>query len=166
MEIQSDGFQDAIRSCGLPVQSRTTRAAATALSLARERAANALEEFKRDGLPSYQRDVKTAFPLHPVAHVVSKGIWAEINNNLSERLQATFRDRDKTLRGMRHRESGQTYLDGLALDYIYFRPHQALDGQKPDEKAGAEIPFENWRNVASMSELPAARWFREPFTAA
>ena len=91
---------------------RTTRAVATALSLARERAANAPQAIKTDGLPSYRQGVKTAFPVNPVKHVVSQGIRAEINNNLSERLQGTFRDRDKTLRGMKHRESGQTYLDG------------------------------------------------------
>ena len=109
---------------------RTTRAVATALALARERASTAPEEIKTDGLRSYQQGGKTAFPLHPVTHVVSKGIRAEINNNLSERLQGTFRDRDKTLRGMKQRESGQTYLDGLVLNYNYFRPHQALGGQR------------------------------------
>ena len=69
-----------------------------------------------------------------------------------ERLQGTFRDRDKTLRGMKPRESGQAYLDGLVLNYNYFRPHQALDRKKPAERAGAEIPFESWRDVASMGE--------------
>ena len=61
-------------------------------------------------------------------------------------------DRDKTLRGMKQRESGQAYLDGLVLNYNYFRPHQALDGKKPAESAGAVIPFESWRDVASMTE--------------
>ena len=87
---------------------RTTRAAATALSLARERAANAPKEIKTDGLASYQQGVRIAFPVHPVTHVVSQGIRATINNNLSERLQGTFRDRDKTLRGLKQRASGQT----------------------------------------------------------
>ena len=41
--------------------------------------------------------IRTAFPTHGVKHVVSQGIRAVINNNLSERLQGTFRDRDKTL---------------------------------------------------------------------
>ena len=130
---------------------RTTRAAATAMAMARERTANAPREIKTDGLPSYQKGVKTAFPTHPVKHVVSKGIRAEINKNLSEWLQGTFRDRDKTLLGMKQRESGQAYLDGLVLNYNYFRPHQALDGKMPAERAGAEIPFESWRDVASMT---------------
>ena len=134
---------------------RTTRAAATAMAMARERAANPPQGIKTDGLTSYQKGIKTAFPVHPVKHIVSKGIRAIINNNLSERLQGTFRDRDKTLRGLKQRESGQAYLDGLVLNYNYFRPHQALDGKKPAEKAGAEIPFESWRDVASMTESKA-----------
>ena len=131
---------------------RATRAAATALALARERAANPPREVKTDGLASYSGAMKTAFPLWQVKHVVSQGIRARINNNLSERLQGTFRDRDKTLRGLKTRDSGQEYLDGLAIHYNYFRPHQSLDGQKPAEKAGAEIPFETWRDVAAMKE--------------
>ena len=146
---------------------RTTRAAAAALSLARERAANAPEEIKTDGLTSYQQGVKTAFPLHPVKHVVSQGIRAEINNNLSERLQGTFRDRDKTLRGLKQVDSGQTYLDGLVLNYNYFRPHQSLDGEKPAERAGVDIPFSSWRDVAGQDKTqrapvsPVAIQFRE-----
>ena len=89
---------------------RTTRAAATALAMARERAANHPKVVKTDGLKSYQQGVKTAFPVYPVKHVVSQGIRAQINNNMSERLQGTFRDRDKTLRGMKERETGQECL--------------------------------------------------------
>ena len=78
---------------------RTTRAAATALALARERAENHPEEIKTDGLRSYADAMPRAFPTRKVKHTISKGIRAEINNNLSERRQGTFRDRDKTLRG-------------------------------------------------------------------
>ena len=45
-------------------------------------------------------------------HVQSDGIRAMINNNLSERLQGTYRQRTKTLRGLDNIESGQRYLDG------------------------------------------------------
>ncbi len=129
---------------------RTTRAAATALAMARERAENAPDVVKTDGLPSYQEGVRVAFPVHGVKHVVSQGIRASINNNLSERLQGTFRDRDKTLRGLKKRESGQTYIDGLVLHYNYFRPHEGLNGKRPAESAGAVIPFAGWRDVAEM----------------
>ena len=76
---------------------QTTRAAA--MAMARQRSNNPPRQLKTDGLASYRDAVPRAFPTHPVKHVVSKGIRAQINNNLSERLQGAIRDRDKTLRG-------------------------------------------------------------------
>ena len=129
---------------------RTARAAQTALSMAREQSATPPKSVKTDGLPSYRSAVRTAFPTHPVRHVVSQGIRAVINNNLSERLQGTFRDRDKTLRSMKLRETGQTYIDGLVVAYNYFRPHMGIGGKRPVEKAGGAAPFEKWADVAGM----------------
>lgn len=131
---------------------RTTRAAAIVMGMARRRSENLPETVKTDGLASYKGGLWRAFRTAHVKHVVSKGIRAEINNNLSERLQGTFRDRDKTLRGLKKQETGQTYIDGLVLHYNYFRPHQSLDGKRPAESAGAVIPFESWRDVAGMQE--------------
>ena len=120
---------------------RTTRAAATALAMARERAAEPPEQLKTDGLPSYRRAMHRAFPTRFVKHIISQCIRAEINNNLSERLQGTIRDRDKTLRGLKARETGQAYVDGLVTHY---RPHKSLRGKRPAEAAGAEMPFASW----------------------
>lgn len=129
---------------------RTTRAAATTLALARERSENPPKELKTDGLRSYRSALPRAFPIYPVKHTVSQGIKAQINNNMSERLQGTFRDRDKTLRGLKERETGQDYIDGLVLHYNYFRPHQSLDGKRPAEAAGAELQFQNWEEIAAI----------------
>ena len=127
---------------------RTKRAAQRTMEIARDRAKNPPDRIKTDGLRSYQRGIKDAFPDDDVKHVVSQGIRAVINNNLSERLQGTFRDRDKTLRALKGRDSGQEYLDGLVINYNYFRPHQSLDGKRPVEAAGAEAPFKSWQDVA------------------
>ncbi len=129
---------------------RTERAAATALALARERAQAPPKQVKTDGLRSYRRAMRQAFPTHKVDHVVSQGIRAEINNNLSERLQGTIRDRDKTLRGLKSRETGQAYVDGLVTHYNYFRNHESLQGKRPAEAAGAALPFTSWEDVAAM----------------
>ena len=66
-------------------------------------------------------------------------------------MQGTFRDRDKTLRGLKSRDTGQEYIDGLVVHYNYFRPHTALDGKRPAEAGGAVIPFEGWRDVAQLA---------------
>ena len=129
---------------------RTARAAQTTLALARERAANPPAVVKTDGLRSYRQALPRAFPTREVKHTVSQGIKAQINNNMSERLQGTFRDRDKTLRGLDSRETGQAYIDGMVLHYNYFRPHESLDNKKPAEAAGAELPFKGWDDVAAV----------------
>ena len=129
---------------------RTTRAAATALAMARQRSNNPPVSVKTDGLASYRDAMPRAFPTHRVRHVVSQGVKADINNNLSERLQGTIRDRDKTLRGLKARETGQAYVDGLVTQYHYFRPHESLKGKRPAEAAGAELPFTSWEDVAAM----------------
>ncbi len=131
---------------------RNTRAAQTTLALARERSATHPEVLKTDGLRSYRQALPRAFPTRKVQHTVSKGIRAEINNNLSERLQGTFRDRDKTLRGLEGRDTGQAYIDGLVLHYNYFRPHESLDNKRPAEAAGAELPFQSWDDVANVKK--------------
>ena len=84
---------------------RTTRAAA-ALAMARQRSNNPPRQLKTDGLASYHDAVPRVFPTHPVKHVVSQGIRAEINNNLNERLQGTIRNKDKILCGLKARETG------------------------------------------------------------
>ena len=129
---------------------RTTRAAATALALARERADNPPRQIKTDGLRSYRDAVPRAFPTRPVKPDVSQGIKSEINNNLSDRLQGTIRDKNKTLRGLKARETGQAYVDGPVLHYNHFRPHESLKGKRPAEAAGAELPFKDWEDVAAM----------------
>ena len=48
---------------------RTTRATATAISLARERAENAPNEIKTDGLRYYREALPRAFPTRLVKHV-------------------------------------------------------------------------------------------------
>ncbi len=131
---------------------RTARAAQTTLAMARERSNNAPAVVKTDGLRSYRQALPRAFPTRPVKHTVSQGIKAEINNNMSERLQGTFRDRDKTLRGLDSRATGQAYIDGLVLHYNYFRPHQSLEDKRPAEAAGAELPFQDWEDVAAVKK--------------
>ena len=61
-----------------------------------------------------------------------------------------MRDRDKTLRGLQARDTGQTYIDGLVLHYNYFRPHGGIGGKSPVRAAGVDIPFDNWTDIAAM----------------
>ena len=81
-----------------------------------------------DKLKSYIPAVKDVLP--ETRHMQSEGMAADINNNLSERLQGTFRDRIKTLRGLDSRTTGQRYLDGWTLQYNHFRGPRKPQGRQ------------------------------------
>ena len=110
-----------------------------------------------DKLRSYIQPVKDVLP--EASHIQSEGIRASINNNLSERLQGTFRDRIKTLRGLDSRKTGQRYLDGWVLTYNHFRGHESLGNKTPGQRAKVSPPFREWADVvkAGASGRPAVK---------
>ena len=98
-----------------------------------------------DKLRSYLPALKEVLP--KTKHFQSQGFAADINNNLSERLQGTYRDRIKTLRGLDSLESGQRYLDGWQITYNLFRGHESLHNDRPGKRAKVNPPFKEWADV-------------------
>ena len=131
---------------------RDQASAEAVLRKAAAAAANPPERITTDKLPSYVPAIEKVFPT--VKHTQSEGIRAEVNNNLSERVQGTFRDRTKTLRGLDHRASGQRYLDGWVLHYNLFREHESLGDKTPGEAAKVDAPFKEWADVTRGSAAP------------
>lgn len=125
---------------------RDTRAGEIVMRKARETAANTPKVIRTDKLTSYTPAIKKLFP--QAQHLQSEGLREKINNNLSERMQGILRERDKVLRAMKTRETGQNYLDGWAVDYNVFRPHLGIDERTPAQAAGMKVPFKDWRDVA------------------
>ena len=80
-------------------------------------------------------------------HIRTAGVNEWVNNNLSERMQNTYRAREKTLRGLYSVESGQQFLDGFTITYNHIRDHMALNGKTPGDAAKMEIPFKEWADV-------------------
>ena len=103
------------------------------------------ETIMTDKLKSYLSAIKDVLP--ETRHMQSEGLTADLNNNLSERLQGTYRSRVKTLRGLNSRTTGQRYLDGWTLQYNLFRDHESLRGDKPGERAKVNPPFKEWADV-------------------
>ena len=108
---------------------RDGKAATTVLRKALAAADKPPDAFFSDKLRSYLPALRAVIP--NAKHFQSEGLDADINNNLSERLQGTFRDRIKTLRGLDNLESGQRYLDGWTITYNLFRGHHSLRNQTP-----------------------------------
>ena len=124
---------------------RDGKAATTVLRKALAAADKPPESFFSDKLRSYLPALRAVIP--DAKHFQSEGLDADINNNLSERLQGTFRDRIKTLRGLDNLESGQRYLDGWTITYNLFRGHHSLRNQTPGYRAKVKPPFKEWADV-------------------
>ncbi len=131
---------------------RDGRAAIETLRKATQAADKPPKYFFSDKLPSYLPALREVIP--EAKHYQSQGFDADINNNLSERLQGTYRDRIKTLRGLDSIESGQRYLDGWTLNYNLFRKHHSLRNRTPSHRAKVKPPFDSWADVVKAGTTP------------
>ncbi|MGA2309977.1 MAG: integrase core domain-containing protein [Candidatus Bathyarchaeia archaeon] len=64
-----------------------------------------------------------------------------------ERLHGTIRQRNKVMRGLDDVETAQTMMDGLRIYYNFIRPHMALNGKTPAQKANVETEKAEWMSL-------------------
>ena len=119
-------------------------------------------QSRADKLGSHVPAIKQIFP--DAEDIQSEGIRARVNNNLSERLQGTIRDRENTLRGLEGLESGQRYFDGWAINYNLFREHEGMKGQTPAEMADVNPPFTERADVVPIAATDTSRGKRDTKT--
>jgi transposase-like protein len=104
-----------------------------------------------DGLQSYNDAFKKAFFTQKAArteHVRVPNIRNRSNNNMVERLHGTIRQRNKVMRGLDDEQTAQTMMDGLRIYYNFIRPHSALNGKTPAQKAQIDADSkQNWLHL-------------------
>ena len=110
-----------------------------------------------DGLRSYQHAITKEFytmKAPRTQHVRVPNIRNRSNNNMVERLHGTIRERNKTMRGLDNEDSAQTIIDGFRIYYNFIRPHMALNGKTPAEKAKLVLNLKEnkWLSLIKMSE--------------
>lgn len=97
-----------------------------------------------DGLPAYHDAYKKAFwtTKNPrTEHVNAIKLSGDRNNNKMERLNGEIRDREKTMRGLKTKDT--PILKGYQIYHNYIRPHEGLKGKTPAEACGVEVTGEN-----------------------
>lgn len=109
-----------------------------------------------DGLGSYHAAFKNEFYTNTKPQTIevrSVSIREKGLNNRMERLNQTFRDRNKTQRGLDHLESAQLMADGTRIEYNFVRPHMALDGRTPAEASSLNLNLEGnkWKSLIERS---------------
>lgn len=98
-----------------------------------------------DGLPAYHDAYKKEFWTQKketrAEHIRHIKIQGDMNNNMMERLNGEFRDREKVMRGVKKKDSPA--ITGYQIFHNYIREHEGLKGKTPAEACGIEIEGEN-----------------------
>jgi putative transposase len=92
-----------------------------------------------DGLVTYSSACKKAFP--ETNHVRNITIRGDRNNNKMERMNGEVRDREKTMRGLKTKDT--SILLGAQIFHNYIRGHEGLEGKTPSEACGITIEGKN-----------------------
>ena len=75
------------------------------------------------------------------------------NNNRIERLNGTLRERVKVQRGWKSK--GSKIAEGQRIHYNFVKPHSALEGQTPAERASVGVGGQNkWLELLKASLVP------------
>ena len=119
------------------------------------------ETITSDGMNANPDAIKTVFP--NTKHIVAAGLREESNNNASERLQGSIKDRTKVMRGMETMTTAQEYVDGWAFHYNFMRGHEGVRGKTPAEAAGISkpvgpgadnidkrVPWSSWEDIVRL----------------
>ncbi|MDV3293513.1 MAG: DDE-type integrase/transposase/recombinase [Nitrososphaerales archaeon] len=88
-----------------------------------------------DGLNSYREASALDFP--HATHVREIALAGHIHNNKMERMNGEVRDREKTMRGLKRKDT--PILKGIQIHHNFIKPHEGLQGRTPAEAAGIQV---------------------------
>jgi len=95
--------------------------------------------FITDGLPAFNSASTQIFAqADHIRHITLKG---DRNNNKMERLNGEIRDREKTMRGLKTKET--PIITGYQIFHNYIRAHEGLEGKTPAEACGIKVEGKN-----------------------
>jgi len=127
--------------------------------LGKERAGKVPKTMITDGLHAYikafNKEYRTPRGDSPV-HVREIRFTGRIHNNKMERMNGEIRDREKTMRALKTKDT--PILKGLQIYHNFVRPHQALDGKTPADLAGIHVHGENkWLTLIQNASRESGR---------
>jgi transposase-like protein len=94
-----------------------------------------------DGAFNFHSSIEAAYPRETkalaVQHVRHVRMSGDVNNNRMERFNGELRDREKVTRNLKKPDT--PILSGMQIYHNYIRPHMALDGETPADRAGIRV---------------------------
>jgi putative transposase len=89
---------------------------------------------------AYNKEWRTlAYPR--TKHINAIRLRGDMNNNKMERMNGEVRDREKTMRGLKTKET--PILTGYQIFHNYIRAHEGLEGKTPAEACGIRVEGKN-----------------------
>lgn len=112
-----------------------------------------------DGAPNFHTAYKREFSTDMTQHISEIALDGERHNNKMERMNGEIRDWEKVKRGIKVEDT--PILPGLQIYHNFVRPHAALNGETPADKAGIKVEgkdkFLTLIQNAAMSRLETGR---------
>ncbi|HML03873.1 MAG TPA: DDE-type integrase/transposase/recombinase [Candidatus Bathyarchaeia archaeon] len=113
-----------------------------------------------DGLPAYHdafnKEFWTMKKPRP-EHINAIKLSGNMNNNKMERFNGEVRDREKTMRGLKTKET--PILQGYQIFHNYIREHEGLEGKTPAEACGVSIQGKNkWLTLIQNASMYSANY--------
>ena len=137
-------------------QTREIKDARKPFAKAKEIAKGKPKIMVTDGLKAYMDAFKKEFFTlrNPRTKHLRKPRFIDgTNNNIVERLQGSIREREKVMRGLKSEHTAKSMIEGYRAYYNFIRPHQALNGKTPAEKANIDLDLgkNRWLNLIKAS---------------
>lgn len=127
------------------------------LKQAKEVANRRPDAIVTDGLQAYKKAIKAEYydKTTPIQnpHIRLKDFETKPNNNIVERLNGTFRERTKVMRGLDSSLTAFEFITGFQTYYNYIRPHQAIEGLTPAQMAHIPIDLtgNRWEKMIELA---------------
>jgi len=125
-------------------ETKYTHDARTLFRMSRQLMGKQPKTIITDGLMSYHDAYKKEYWTLKgprTEHIRKITFGGKHENNKMERFNGEIRDREKTMRGLKTKET--PILTGYQIFHNYIRPHEGLEGKTPSEACGIKIEGKN-----------------------
>ncbi len=88
-------------------------------------------------IPAFRKEFQTASRYSQHVRDIRLDAKEGVHNNMMERMNGEIRDREKVMRGIKTVDT--PILKGLQIYHNFVRPHEALNGETPADRAGIKV---------------------------
>jgi len=107
-----------------------------------------------DGARNFNVAIRDEMP--ETNHIAEIRLAGQVHNNKMERMNGELRDREKVMRSLKKQDT--PILKGLQIYHNFIRPHMALEGKTPSEKAGIKVEGQNkWFTLIQNASAESRR---------